>query len=100
MNENNKTQSITIDIDKIVLRFSETDSIVIPRRTLRTRLQLIEWVYRLTNWPRMNLVRMRAFIAAIFRHHGWALPYEHPDTDDAEATPTYDLSKQTQRKAA
>ena len=65
---------VSITLDEITLRFGEMESIVIPRSTLRTRLQLIEWVYRLTGWPGMNLQRLRTFIAAIFAHHGWALP--------------------------
>lgn len=50
------------------------EPIVIPRRALRTRLQLVEWIYRLTGWPGMDLQRMRKFISAVFRHHGWRLP--------------------------
>jgi hypothetical protein len=50
------------------------EPVVIPRAALRTRVQLIDWVYRLTGWPGMNRCRLRTFIAAIFAHHGWALP--------------------------
>ena len=65
---------VSINRDRITLRFGEMEPVVISRGTLRTRLQLIEWVYRLTGWPGMNLKHMRTFIAAVFRHHGWALP--------------------------
>ena len=60
------------------------EPVVIPRPTLRTRLQLIAWVYRLTGWPGMNRCRLRTFIAAIFTHHGWALP-EAEDNPLADA---------------
>ena len=65
---------ISISWDKITLRFSEMEPIVIPRASLRTRVQLVEWIYCLTGWLGMSLRRMRAFIAAVFRHHGWSLP--------------------------
>ena len=71
LHENN---NVSIEWDKITLRFGNMESIVIPRASLRTRLQLIKWVYRLTGWPGMNLLRMRAFIAAVFGYHGWELP--------------------------
>lgn len=69
-----QNNGISISWDKIELRFGEMEPILIPRAHLRTRLQLVEWIYRLTGWPGMNLRRMQAFIAAVFRHHGWALP--------------------------
>ena len=65
---------VSISMDRIRLRFGQMEPITIPRRSLRTRLQLIEWIYRLTHWSGMNLERMRRFIEAVFRHHGWALP--------------------------
>ena len=73
MNEESRNK-VSITLDKITLRFGDSEPVVIPRSRLRTRLQLIEWVYRLTDWPGMNLKRLLIFIAAIFAHHGWALP--------------------------
>jgi hypothetical protein len=74
--ENN---DISISKDKITLRFDGMEPIVILRSRLGTRLQLVEWIYRLTGWPGMSLLRMRGFIAAVFRHHGWALPEPKDD---------------------
>jgi hypothetical protein len=74
MKAQNKQDRITIDSDRITLSFGNMEPIVIPRRALRTRLQLVEWIYRLTGWPGMDLQRMRKFIGAVFRHHGWRLP--------------------------
>ena len=65
---------ISIGVDTVTLRLDDADPIIIPRRTMRTRLQLIDWVYRLTAWPGMTLSLLRKFIAAVFRHHGWSLP--------------------------
>jgi hypothetical protein len=65
---------VSIDLDKITLRFGEMEPVVIPRHAIRTRLRLIEWIYRLTGWPGMNVGRLRIFIEAIYRHHGWPLP--------------------------
>lgn len=67
-------EEVSIGRDRITLCVGEMEPVIIPRHTLRTRLQLIEWVYRLTGWPGMNLKYMRTFIAAVFRYHGWALP--------------------------
>ena len=80
MNRHKGHNATVITHNEITLRFGELEPIVIPRRALRTRLQLIEWVYRLTSWPGRNMVRMRAFIAAVFQHHGWGLPADedHP----------------------
>lgn len=73
-----KTQShqdaVTIALDRITLSFGEMEPIVIPRRALRTRLNLLEWTYRLAGWPGMNLNRLGKFISAVSRHHGWRLP--------------------------
>jgi hypothetical protein len=72
-----KTEEINevlIDLDKITLRFGEMERVVIPRNAIRTRLRLIDWIYRLTGWPGMNVRRLRTFIEAIYRHHGWSLP--------------------------
>ena len=73
-----KTQShqdrVTIASDRITVSFGAMEPIVIPRRALRTRLHLLEWTYRLTGWPGMNLSRLRNFISAVSRHHGWRLP--------------------------
>lgn len=76
MKTQNDEQAVTINLDRITLSFLGMEPIEIPRRTLRTRLQLLQWVYRLTDWPGMDLRRMRKFIAAVSRHHGWALPDE------------------------
>jgi hypothetical protein len=65
---------VSITSDNITLRFGNMEPVVIPRSSLRTRLQLIDWVYRLTGWPGMNRCRLRTFIAALFEHHGWTLP--------------------------
>jgi hypothetical protein len=64
---------ISIDLDKITLRFGEMEPVLIPRNVVRTRLRLIDWIYRLTGWPGMNVRRLRTFIEAIYRHHGWPL---------------------------
>jgi hypothetical protein len=74
MRNEESRNKVSIALDEITLRFGDMEPVVIPRSTLRTRLQLIEWVYRLTAWRGMNLLRLRIFIAAIFAHHGWALP--------------------------
>jgi len=74
MKAHNKQDRVTIDSDRITLSFGNMEPIVIPRRALRTRLQLVEWIYRLTGWPGMDSQRMRKFIAGVFRHHGWRLP--------------------------
>jgi hypothetical protein len=76
MNKQSNNQ-VSITVDKIILRFEEMEPIVIPRRTLRTRLQLVEWIYRLTGWPGMKVWYLREFVAAIYGHHGWALPSSH-----------------------
>ena len=67
-------QAVTIALDRITLSFGEMEPIVIPRRALRTRLNLLEWTYRLAGWPGMSLSRLRSFISAVSRHHGWRLP--------------------------
>ena len=79
MNKTNNNE-IVIGINKITARFGEAEPIVIPRASLRTRLQLIAWAYRLTGWPGMNLPRLRAFITAVFKHHGWSLPDSSDDS--------------------
>jgi hypothetical protein len=73
------------------------EPVVIPRASLRTRLQLIDWVYRLTGWPGMNRCRLRTFIAAIFTHHGWALPKskDNPLASAAMRDPTGELQLET-----
>jgi len=65
---------VSIDLDKITLRFGEMEPVVIRRNAIRSRLRLIDWIYRLTGWPGMNVRRLRTFIEAIYRHHGWLLP--------------------------
>jgi hypothetical protein len=89
---NQENNEIAISRDKISLRFGEMEPVLIPRARLRTRLQLVEWIYRLTGWPGMNLRRMRAFIAAVFQHHGWALPEEK---DDPLTTPKRAIEAET-----
>ena len=89
--------NVTINSERITLQFGDMEPIVIPRRTLRTRLQLIEWVYRLTGWPGMNLSRMRRFIETVFRHHGWALP---EPTDDLLAVPPTSNKKSSRQPIA
>lgn len=74
MEAQNKKDRITIEQDRITLSFGTMEPIVIPRHALRTRLQLVEWIYRFTGWPGMDLQRMRKFIATVFHHHGWGLP--------------------------
>lgn len=69
---------VTITLDEIMLRFGDMEPVVIPRKSLRTGLRLLDWVYRLTAWPGMNVHRLRMFIAAVFRHHGWTLPEDYP----------------------
>lgn len=83
----NNRDGVKIDSDRVTLHYGEMEPIAIPRRTLRTRLQLLEWIYRLSGWPGMNLQRMRTFIAAVFQHHGWELPANDvplPSTDNEE----------------
>lgn len=74
-----RNEQITIDTNAVTLRFGEMEPVVIPRSRVANRLRLIECVYRLTGWPGMNAGLLRAFISAVFNHHGWALP--GPDTD-------------------
>ena len=75
-----KTNEISIDLDHVTLRFGEMEPVVIPRSAIRTRLRLIDCIYRLTGWPGMNTRRLRTFIEVIYRHHGWPLadPKEDP----------------------
>ncbi|PZR70602.1 MAG: hypothetical protein DLM73_17365 [Chthoniobacterales bacterium] len=75
-----KTNQVLIDLDNVTLRFGEMEPVVIPRSAIGTRLRLIDWVYRLTGWPGMKVQYLREFIAAIYRHHGWALPLPQEDT--------------------
>ncbi|HEV3410283.1 MAG TPA: hypothetical protein VG095_08305 [Chthoniobacterales bacterium] len=79
MTSKQQRDEVLITLEEITLRFGEMEPVVIPRATLRTRLQLIAWVYRLTGWPGMNVQRLRAFIAAVSLHHGWALPDAEDD---------------------
>jgi hypothetical protein len=72
MNRPPRTQ-VTIDHDNITLRSGNMEPVVIPRTALRTRLQLVDWTYRLTGWPGMTVEALRALIAAVFRQHGWTL---------------------------
>jgi hypothetical protein len=68
-----KHHEVSITPDQITLHFGEMDPVIIPRADLRTRLQLIDWVYRLTGWPGMSVAALRALIATVSRHHGWGL---------------------------
>lgn len=83
MTKKRTLNDVAITSDNITLRFGDMEPVVIPRASLRTRVQLIDWVYRLTGWPGMNRCRLRSFIAAIFAHHGWALS-ESKDKPPAE----------------
>lgn len=73
MNKQHNEQ-ITIDLDEVTLRFRDMEPIVLPRSSVGNKLRLLDWVYQLTGWPGMNARRLRAFISAVFQHHGWALP--------------------------
>ena len=79
---------VSIDLDKITLRFGEMERVAIPRNAIRTRLRLIDWIYRLTGWPGMNVRRLRTFLEAIYRHHGWPLPgsEEEPSLDPSSTS--------------
>ena len=74
MTINQTKHQVSISPDHIALRFGAIEPIVIPRLRLRTRLQLIDWVYRLTGHPGMTIEALRAFITAVFQRHGWGLP--------------------------
>ena len=89
----NKTthNEVSITSDKITLRSGEMEPVVIPRRTLRTRLQLIDWVYRLTGWPGMSVTALRVLIAAVFKHHGWGLS-DAEDVIEKQTFPDIDAS--------
>jgi hypothetical protein len=69
-----KDNHITINPDEIVVHLDSSERIAIPRSKLRTRLQLLDWTYSLLGRPGMTLPKIRALIAGVFRHHGWALP--------------------------
>jgi hypothetical protein len=84
-----KHNEVSITPEKITLRFGEMEPVVVPRTSLRTRLQLIDWVYRLTGWPGMSVQGLRAFIAAVFQHHGWGLS-EAKDAMDDQTLPDID----------
>jgi hypothetical protein len=71
-----KDSQITINADEIVVHLDKSAPIAIPRSRLRTRLRLLDWTYSLIGRPGITLRHLRAFIAAVFRHHGWALPLE------------------------
>lgn len=69
-----KDNKIRINANEIVVCLDDSQTIAIPRSRLRTRLQLLEWTYSLIGRPGITLRDIRALIAAVFRHHGWALP--------------------------
>ncbi|MEO7166252.1 MAG: hypothetical protein ABI016_04370 [Chthoniobacterales bacterium] len=70
---------VLIDLDNVTLRFGEMEPVVIPRSAVRTRLRLLDLIYRLTGWPGMKVQYLRKFIAAIYRRHGWTLPLPEED---------------------
>lgn len=69
-----KDKKITINADEIVVHLDGSEAIAIPRSRLRTRLHLLDWTYSLIGRPGITLRDIGALIAAVFRHHGWALP--------------------------
>jgi hypothetical protein len=69
-----KDNQITINADEIVVHLESSEAIAIPRSSLRTRLQLLDWTYSLIGRPGITLRHLRALISAVFHHHGWALP--------------------------
>ena len=75
-----KDNEVSITSDEITLGFGDIEPVSISRTSLRTRLQLIEWVYRLTGWPGMSVKALRAFITAVFQTHGWAIPESEDDS--------------------
>ena len=90
-----KHQEVSITSDQITLRFGAMEPVSIPRADLRTRLQLIEWVYRLTGWPGMSVKALRVFITAVFQTHGWGIPESEDDSRQealraAEAAPHFE----------
>ena len=97
MNEDDRNE-VTVDLDNVTLRYGNMEPVVIPRVSLRTRLQLIEWVYRLAGWPLMNMRTLRAFIAAISEHHGWGLARAEDGSRD-EALPMLEPASQLERAA-
>lgn len=83
-----RDEQIIIGLDAVTLRFGDMEPVVIPRARIATRLRLLDCVYRLTGWAGMNARRLRAFIAAVSNHHGWALPEPGADpllVEDAAA---------------
>jgi hypothetical protein len=76
-----KDTQITINADEIVIHLDRSESIAIPRAKLRTRLELLAWIYSLISHPGVKLRHLRALLSAMFRHHGWAIP------PDASACP-------------
>ena len=70
----NKGLQIVINPRQIVVPLHGREPIIIPRAKLRTRLELLAWSYLLAGRPGITLSHLRAFIAAVFRHHGWPLP--------------------------
>lgn len=74
MKRHDNEDHINIDLDRVTLRLGDTEPIVIPRRKVSTGLRLLAWTYRLTGYPGMTAGRLRAFIKAVSRHHGWSLP--------------------------
>lgn len=69
-----KDNHITISPDEIVVHLESSEPIAIPRSKLRTRLQLLDWTYSLLGRPGITVPKIRALIAGVFGHHGWALP--------------------------
>ena len=79
-----KPDQISISADEITIRSGAMEPVVIRRTDLRTRLELIDWVYRLTGWPGMTPQALRAFIAAVFAEHGWTLASDEDNSPAIE----------------
>jgi hypothetical protein len=96
---NGQRDEVVISPANITLRFGEMTPVVIPRASCRNQLRLLEWVYRLTDWPGMNLQRLRTFITAVSKHHGWGLPEAADNVLHREAAHVADSVTQLRRAA-
>ena len=72
----NNDLQVTVNTREIAVPLDGREPIIIPRAKLRTRLELLAWSYLLAGRHGMTLRHLRAFIAAMFRHHGWPLPVD------------------------
>ena len=88
-------KKITINAREIVIHLDSSEPIVIPRSKLRTRLELLGWTYTLAGHPGITLQHLRAFIGAMFRHHGWALPSEERAPASRRADDSYSDNPKT-----